>query len=772
MSGRMGRARPAATAMAAIATLCATSTVIPLFGDGRWILPVIVGVALVALAGGIARLVALPAALQPLLQLEVLLIWLTVLFARPEAALGFLPGPVALGTLQDAARTAVAEADTALAPVPTTSTLVLLAVGGIGLIAIIVDTIGVTLRLPGFAGVPLLVVCALPIAVIPGGVPWWCLPIAAAGWLGLLAVDARFELRSWGPPLVPQPLVDRAVPVPTRSASGSLRPAVVAGVCALAAALVLPTLTPGLAEPVYVSSGGSDGTGSGGVRVDPFASLRRYLLDIPDAEVLRYSTDGDGRPYLRLLTLDTFDGVSWVASPARSSAPITDTLGPPSAPAVSDVTEATYDIAITGLQNEQLPVPYAASRIEGDLDAAWQWNPRDRTVSAPGLSSAGLDYRVTSYQVRPSRSELRSAPSTIDPAVADLLAVPAGLTPDLARLAREVTADADTPYAKALALVRWFTRDGDFRYSTSVVTPEGADPVQSFLDERVGYCQQFAGTMALMARTLGIPARVAIGFTGGREQGGEHVVYARNAHAWPELWFDGVGWVWFEPTPRSDAAGGVAQPDYAEPREESGAPVPSASASAPESADRRLPPEERAGGAPTTTIASATVDLRWLVIALFALGGLAFLPVAMVSVRRRRRTSSPLAAERVEGAWRDLADSARDLGWSWPLAATPRNAARILAGQVRLGQEELATLTRLVTAVERMRYGPPAEPVDETNVEGAGLRHDIRRIRRAIQHTTGWRRRMRAIVLPASLRPAEESVHVDADDAPASSVRG
>ena len=140
----------------------------------------------------------------------------------------------------------------------------------------------------------------------------------------------------------------------------------------------------------------------------------------------------------------------------------------------------------------------------------------------------------------------------------------------------------------------------------------------------------------------------------------------------------------------------------------------------------------------------------------------------MVAVRRRRRTSSPLAAERVEGAWRDLADSARDLGWSWPPAATPRNAARILAGQVRLGQEELAMLTHLVTAVERTRYGHPA---DATDLEGAALRQDMRHIRRALQRATGWRRRVRATLMPASLRPVEETVYVDTDDDAVSSAR-
>lgn len=748
---RFTRARPVATATAAFATLCATTTVIPLFDSARWIPPVLVAIALVALLGALSRAIGLPAALQPLLQLEGLLIWLTLLFARPEAALGIIPGPVALGTLQDLARAAVAEADTALAPVPTTPTLTLIAVGGIGFIAIIIDTVGVTIRLPGFAGIPLLLVCALPMAVIPGGLPLWYLAIAAVGWLALIAIDVRFDTRAWGPPLVARPLIDRPIPPTQRRTAGSMRPALVAGVLALAAALALPLLAPGLAEPVYVSSPGAGGPGAGGVTVDPFASLRRYLLEIPDAEVLRYTTDGEARPYLRLVALDTFDGATWVASQPAAPLPASESLGPPDAPSVADVRETTIDIAITGLQNEQLPVPYAAGQVQGinaPLDPRWQWNTSARTIEAAGLSSQGIDYRVTAYQVMPSRAELRTAPGYVDSAMADLLVLPRSITPDLSRLAREVTFDAATPYAKAVDLVRWFTRDGGFSYSTTVTTPEGADPLQSFLDQRVGYCQQFAATMALMARTLGIPSRVVIGFTGGRLEDGEHVVYARNAHAWPELWFEGIGWVWFEPTPRSDAAGGVAQPDYTEPRNDAETQGPTTAPSAADSADRRLPPEERAGGSPPTAN-STPVDNRWALVMLVVLALLVCLPSVVVILRRRRRTSSLMTTDRVEGAWADLADSVRDLGWSWPLAATPRNAARILAAQVRLDADDLAVLTRLVTAVERARYAPPAP--DAASPTGQSLRSDIARIRRTARKATGWRRRVRARIWPASL---------------------
>lgn len=752
------RAQPALTAAAAFATVCAALALVPLFDSGRWVVPVLLITAVMALTGAVSRAVRLPAPLQPLVQLAVLATCLTVTFARPAAAFGFLPGPVALGELQRIARAALTQADAALAPVPTTTLMLFLAVAGIGIVALIVDVIAVTLRLPGFAGFPLLLVYAMPAAVVAGGVPWWLLPISALGWLVLLAVEQRVHLRAWGPLLATRPLASRARPGasahprgPRLRPTGGGLPAVQAGLVAVIAALIVAALAPGLGEPVYVSSTGIGVGGAGTVTVDPFASLRRDLVDNPQREVLRYTTDSAATGYLRMASLDTFDGETWRASPNPLPLPITETLGVPEAPAVADVRETAYDVRVTGLDNPFLPVPYAASRLEGidaELDPRWAWDPTARTVSAPGLSSAGTDYRVTSYQVDPTRAELRAASGSIDPALEPYLALPDGLTPDLARLAREATADARAPYAQAEALVRWFTRDGGFTYSTSVTTPDGADPLQSFLDERVGYCQQFAGTMALMARAVGIPSRVIVGFTSGRQEGGEYVVYARNAHAWPELWLDGVGWVRFEPTPRADAAGGVAQPDYAQPREEAPAPTPGPEASA--GPDRRIPPEERAGlGAIAAAPDAASPARAWWLLPLIALiAVLACLPSAVVAWRRRRRTSSRDGATRVEGAWADLADSARDLGWSWPLSATPRNAARLLDAQVRLDDEERDLLSGLVRAVERARYASDADGAPS----GADLRSAIGRIRHAAQRTTGWRGRLRAFLMPASLR--------------------
>lgn len=760
----MTRLRPAATIAAALATITATVSVVPLFAEAAWILPTLVAVLLMALTGALSRAVALPAPLQPIAELLVLLTWLTWLFVQPAAALGFLPGPTAISELQELARTAITDAETVLSPVPTDTGYVFLAVGGIGLVALVVDIIGVTLRLPALAGAPLLLVYALPAAVVPGGVTWWMLPIAVSGWLLLMAVDSRDDARGWGP-LIPRPAPQGTRPGP-RSHPRAARTSAFSGLLALQAALVavlaailLPTIIPGLSEPVFVSSSGSRlGIGDPGpVSIDPFVTLRRDLVENPDREVLRYTTTSEAPDYLRLVALDEFDGVTWRSSEAAVRTPLADGLEPPDAPGVASLPEFTTDIAISDLDNAQLPIPYAATSVtglDGPLDDRWSWDPQTRTVGGVGVSAVGTTYKTTAYQLDPTRAELREATKRAPDRLLPWIQLPDNITPDLARIAEEVTADADTPYAKARALVDHFTRDGGYSYSTQVITPPGADPLQSFLDERIGYCQQFAGTMALMARSVGIPSRVVVGFTSGQaDDNGDYVVLARNAHAWPELWMSGIGWVRFEPTPRLGAA--VTQPDYGRSRTA----TPDASTT-PNTPDRA--PTDRVDSAPTGTN-GPSIPLIPILAVLLAVGLLLALPHVAVVVRRRRRTGRSQDVSRIEDTWREWGDEVRDLGWRWSAADTPRQASNALAVQVPLDDDVRAALRRLVWWVEQVRYAVPDRVVAPSPSE---LRADLALLRGAAWSAAGRRARLRSLLLPASLFAGGEPVSQAAPERP------
>ncbi|MFM7063346.1 MAG: transglutaminase-like domain-containing protein, partial [Actinomycetes bacterium] len=121
-------------------------------------------------------------------------------------------------------------------------------------------------------------------------------------------------------------------------------------------------------------------------------------------------------------------------------------------------------------------------------------------------------------------------------------------------LVEQVTASAGDPYAQMLALQNWFR--AEFTYDDGVDYASEPDALGAFLADRRGFCQQFSSTFALFARSLGVPSRVAVGFTQGDQVGTgadgqlQFVVRGRHAHAWPEVYFEGVGWVPFEPTPQ------------------------------------------------------------------------------------------------------------------------------------------------------------------------------------------------------------------------------
>src|SRR5439155_15660686 len=128
------------------------------------------------------------------------------------------------------------------------------------------------------------------------------------------------------------------------------------------------------------------------------------------------------------------------------------------------------------------------------------------------------------------------------------LALPPEFPDSVRRLAFQVTATGTSQYEKALLLQDWFR--GNFRYDERVNFGEGNGALLRFLQARRGFCQQFAGTYGAMARAIGLPTRVAVGFTSGHpDDAGVLHVLNRDAHAWPEVYLAGYGWVRFEPTP-------------------------------------------------------------------------------------------------------------------------------------------------------------------------------------------------------------------------------
>jgi transglutaminase-like putative cysteine protease len=153
--------------------------------------------------------------------------------------------------------------------------------------------------------------------------------------------------------------------------------------------------------------------------------------------------------------------------------------------------------------------------------------------------------------VLPTAEELDQVRDLAPPQYGPWTELPGDLDMRIEQIAQGWTADAASAYDKVLAIQQHFHADG-FRYSTDVDVADDADALLTFLTQtKTGFCQQYASAMAVLVRELGIPARVAVGYRAGTIQAdGSFLVQSTDAHAWVEVFFEGYGWLPFEPTPR------------------------------------------------------------------------------------------------------------------------------------------------------------------------------------------------------------------------------
>jgi len=274
--------------------------------------------------------------------------------------------------------------------------------------------------------------------------------------------------------------------------------------------------------------------------------------------------------YLRAAVLDDFIGDAWSVGLPRDA----DALEPAAAREPKNQTRET--VTVSGLADTRL--------VGGSIPIRFDAGGAPLVITEPGFAALhqnlprGFRYSVWSYTTRPTAAALRRSPPTYPEKLSDegLLDVGRGVTmppfrardragwvqvllssnPDLnpyvplARLAGEVAGRARTPYDAVARLENWFVSSGGFRYSNHPLVIHPA--LVGFVTKtRAGYCQFFAGAMTLMLRYLGIPARVAVGFAGGKYDANLHawLFSDRNAHAWVEVWFKGYGWLPFDPTP-------------------------------------------------------------------------------------------------------------------------------------------------------------------------------------------------------------------------------
>jgi transglutaminase-like putative cysteine protease len=468
--------------------------------------------------------------------------------------------------------------------------------------------------------------------------------------------------------------------------------------------------------------------------VSPLVDIRSRLVQQAPVEVFRVQSPE--RAYWRLTSLEDFDGRIWSSSGSFGSA---DGDLPESVAA--DVDNETFEqtITISSLAAIWLPSAYEPRALDIDgTEVRYDEDSAALIVDNDVETSDGLVYTVTSRSPRITPDDLGGTADEIPRDIREeYLRLPRGFSPRVRDLARRLTEGVGTPADQARALQDHLQT---FDYSLDGQKGHSESAIEDFLFEnQVGYCEQFAGAFAAMARSIGLPARVAVGFTPGQldpELENTYIVRGEYAHAWPEVFIAGAGWVAYEPTPGRGMPNAESYTGLEEQQAAAGAPN---RFETPETTETtvtipqdprdpgegpRSPEDEITSGddnrgdsveEPEPTAVSYVLKplARALPVVLAALiAYLVVFPLALVLRRsgRRRRATTPL--DQVELAWVESVEAASVAGFD------ERPSDTHVEGAIRLGQAVPGAADAALTLAARLEVAlysaEGAEPDDAT----------------------------------------------------------
>ncbi|HZR15262.1 MAG TPA: DUF3488 and transglutaminase-like domain-containing protein [Acidimicrobiia bacterium] len=533
----------------------------------------------------------------------------------------------------------------------------------------------------------------------------------------------------------------------------------IVGVSALAAGLVIGPALPGADARAwfdYKQFGASGGPGPGRYdTISPLVDIKDRLAG-PNSDTEVFTVQSARPAYWRVAGLDEFDGAVW-----GINAKVEDVRGVlPAHDRSPGAFTQTFDIE--ALDQQFLPAAFQPKAI--DLDAA-RIVPESGTIISDGSSILGKHYTVVSA-APPSPAELRTDPAAQLPPPRAIEARYGGLPADFPRsvsaTAQRIVAraNAGTPLDKALALQAYFL--DNFTYSLSVPPGHSDNAMVSFLQQKKGFCEQFAGTYAAMARVVGLPSRVAVGFTQGTlGKDGKYHVTGRDAHAWPEVYLAGV-WVPFEPTPTSSLPG-ATQPGGQQPTDTPTttppAPTTPGATTAPPStpAGRLQTPtggdQIRAAGSHTNGASRGIAHFVWLaILAVLAALGVAVLSFPLLVVARkarvrRSRRHAPETRAAVAGAWDEVLDRLDEAGLGSQPSLTALEVAH-LAPRRGVASRATVPLHELASTYTRVTFSP-AIPAGE---DAHRAWDAVTTIEAALRDDAGWVVRVRRRVDPRPLR--------------------
>lgn len=549
-----------------------------------------------------------------------------------------------------------------------------------------------------------------------------------------------------------------------RSGRSLLRVGTALGAVAVLVGATLGPQIPGAQDEPVVTWATPEERSGQRVTISPLVDIRSRLVN--QSEVELFTVESDASAYWRLTSLDTFEDGIWKSSGNYQAA--TGAL-PSERVAVGPSEPAEQIVRVNALSALWLPAAFEPTHVESEDEVRFHPGSSTLIVGAETATSDGSEYLVRSEMPRHEPDALRAAPVAVPEDIAErYLALPEGLTPVAATTAAEVVGDATNHYDRARLLQDWF--QAEFTYDLAVESGHDGDAIESFLDRRTGYCEQFAGTFAAMARTLGIPARVAVGFTPGEPDPANpslHRVRGEHAHAWPEVWLGDHGWVAFEPTPGRGAPGAEshtglpaaqegedpapAEPDPTPTTTPEIAPAPPPPP--PDSPSPPTPPEpvataDEPGGGPLSRTTLAVLGAVAL-LALY-LGGV---PAALALQRRRRRRHAVANRERVRVAW---VESLEQLAAVGTRRDAPETSEEFAARAGRRLPSEAGNLALLASDADAATFAPDDVGEDvAARAEGASrqvqetVRGDLTRRQRV------WRRLdPRLLLLGRRITPA------------------
>lgn len=521
--------------------------------------------------------------------------------------------------------------------------------------------------------------------------------------------------------------------------------AVLAGLFTIAA---LP-LVPGASDSLVDLNSGGPGEPAR-VVISPLVDIRGRLVNQADVEVFQVRSTEPS--YWRLTSLDKFDNQVWSSRADYGNAGGDLDVEVQTGNTTRDVSQ---QYRIEALAAVWLPAAFQPTNINNLSEAGLSWEPASATliVDRSRSVSDGIEYTVESSVPDFGAGELAALPLGHPTEFDRYTELPEDFSPFARGLAADIIAGASTPYEMSLALQDFFRNE--FRYDINVTQGHDIDRIEDFLNVRVGYCEQFAGTFAAMARSLGLPARVAVGFTWGDTDPNDPNLYrvrGEHAHAWPEVFITGAGWVAFEPTPGRGAPSAEGYTNITAAQDETGLSAEVAESTLnpalrefPQDILERLEGLEDTSGLAAGTGGSAgeANPFRvpgWLIAVGSVLAAMAaavaMFPLVRRAIRNRQHKHADPERHRVLKAWDGVVDSVAPLGIKPSSAETTSE----FVGRVAPVLGPRPELDQLAGAVDHARYSP--SPIGDSAVSQAEATHES--VATLVRVRTSWWQRYRA----------------------------